>query len=81
MKSGDIYRGLLLTSESSMNLQLSSCVQTTPSGETKKLDAVYLKGKGVRFIVVPDLLKNAPVLKKMKGGGGGGGGGGRRRRE
>ena len=62
-----------------MNLQLSSVVQTSPSGSTKKLDAVYLKGKQVRFIVVPDLLKNAPVLKKR--GGGGGGGDNKRKRE
>lgn len=48
-----------------------------------KLEQVYLRGSHIKLIVLPDVLKNAPVFKpvqKMKskaeesGGGRGGGG-------
>ncbi|GMH58092.1 hypothetical protein TrLO_g15936 [Triparma laevis f. longispina] len=65
MKSGETFRGLLSTAESSMNLQLSDCICTASNGKVRKMDAVYLKGSGIRLIVVPEMLRNAPCLGKQ----------------
>lgn len=97
MKNGEIYRGLLLNAEDTMNMTLSEVVRTARNGQVSKLPNVYLRGSGVRFIALPDLLRNAPAFKKVanmkakmesadRGGGagkagGGGGAGGKRKRD
>lgn len=65
MKNGEIYRGLLLTAEDTMNMSLSDVVRTARNGQVSKLPSVYLRGSGVRFIALPELLKNAPVFRKV----------------
>lgn len=89
LKSGEIYRGLLLNAEDTMNMTLTDVVRTARNGQVSKLPTVYLRGSGVRFIALPDLLRNAPAFKKvasMKASmeaerGSGGGGGVKRKRE
>ena len=67
LKSGEIYRGLLTSSSPTMNLTLSSCVRTTSSGSvTSNIDSVYIRGSSVRFIVLPDVLKGAPMLRQVR---------------
>lgn len=55
---------------------------TGRDGRVSKLEQVYLRGSHIKLVVLPDVLKNAPVFKpvqKMKkkdeeaGGGRGGG--------
>lgn len=55
---------------------------TARDGRVSKLEQVYLRGSHIKLVVLPDVLKNAPVFKpvqKMKkkeeeaGGGRGGG--------
>lgn len=65
MKNGEIYRGLLLNAEDTMNMTLSDVVRTARNGQVMKLPSVYLRGSAVRFIALPELLKNAPVFKKV----------------
>ncbi len=65
MKNGEIYRGLLLNAEDTMNMTLSEVVRTARNGQVSKLPTVYLRGSGVRFIALPDLLRNAPAFKKV----------------
>lgn len=65
MKNGEIYRGLLLNAEDTMNMTLSEVVRTARNGQVTKLPTVYLRGSGVRFIALPDLLRNAPAFKKV----------------
>lgn len=65
MKNGEIYRGLLLNAEDTMNMTLSDVVKTARNGQVSKIPTVYLRGSSVRFISLPDLLKNAPVFKKV----------------
>jgi small nuclear ribonucleoprotein D3 len=86
MKNGEIYRGLLLNAEDTMNMTLSEVVRTARNGHVSKIPNVYLRGSGVRFIALPDLLRNAPAFKRVanmkakmeaeRGGGGGGTAGG-----
>ena len=65
MKNGEIYRGLLVSAEDTMNMTLSEVVRTGNNGHVSKLPGVYLRGGSIRFISLPDLLKNAPVFKKV----------------
>jgi len=65
MKNGEIYRGLLVNAEDTMNMTISDVVRTARNGHVTKIPTVYLRGSGVRFISLPELLKNAPVFKKV----------------
>lgn len=65
MKNGEIYRGLLLSAEDTMNMSLSEVLRTARNGQITKLPSVYLRGSSIRFIALPDLLKNAPVFQKV----------------
>jgi small nuclear ribonucleoprotein D3 len=48
-----------------MNVQLEEVILTGRNGKVSKLEAVYLRGSQVRLIVLPDMLMNAPVFKKV----------------
>mmetsp|Transcript_21102 Transcript_21102/g.29808 ORF Transcript_21102/g.29808 Transcript_21102/m.29808 type:complete len:118 (+) Transcript_21102:171-524(+) len=65
MKNGEIYRGLLLSAEETMNMNLSDVIRTGRTGKISKIPNVYLRGSGIRFIALPELLKNAPVFQKV----------------
>lgn len=88
LRSGELYRGHLASVEDSMNCQLTGVVHTGRDGKVTKLEHVYIRGSQLRFAVLPELLKNAPIFKQVqlfaekkakplptRGGGGGGGGG------
>lgn len=65
MKNGEIYRGLLLGAEDTMNVSLSDVLRTARDGQITKLPSVYLRGSSIRFIALPELLKNAPIFQKV----------------
>jgi small nuclear ribonucleoprotein D3 len=66
MKNGEIYRGLLLGAEDTMNVSLSDVLRTARNGKISKLPNVYLRGPSIRFIALPDLLKSAPIFQKVR---------------
>ncbi|KAJ3402064.1 small nuclear ribonucleoprotein Sm D3, partial [Chytridiales sp. JEL 0842] len=65
LKSSHTYRGKLLDAEDNMNVQLTDVTLTSPTGKVSSLEQVYIRGSQVRFFVVPDMLKNAPMLKRV----------------
>lgn len=65
LKNGEMYRGHLDASEDTMNVQLTNVVHTARDGRTTKLEHVYLRGSQVRFVVLPDILNNSPLFKKV----------------
>ena len=65
LKSGEIYRGLLVSAEESMNVALKEVLRTARNGQVSKLSTVYLRGKSIRFIALPDLLKSAPLFQRV----------------
>ncbi len=65
LKNGTTYRGKLLDSEDNMNIQLRDITVTARDGHISQLDQVYIRGSQVRFFVVPDMLKNAPMFKTI----------------
>lgn len=70
---GEVYRGKLVEAEDNMNSQLIQVSVTHRDGRVSQLDNVFIRGSKVRFMILPDMLKNAPMLKKpdrQKGGAG-----------
>ena len=65
LKSGDIYRGRLSEAEDTMNCQLKEVTMTAKDGRSVRMEEVFIRGGNVKFIVLPDLLRNAPILKKV----------------
>ncbi|KAL0209228.1 hypothetical protein RCL1_003486 [Eukaryota sp. TZLM3-RCL] len=68
MKNGDTYRGKLQSCEDSMNCRLVQVILTKNSGERLEIEDLYIRGSQIRFIVVPDMLKNAPMFIKHEPG-------------
>ena len=46
-----------------MNVQLRKVNVTARDGRVSHLDQVYIRGSHVRFFIVPDMLRNAPMFK------------------
>jgi small nuclear ribonucleoprotein D3 len=65
LKTGVLYRGKLLDAEDNMNVQLKDITVTQRDGKVSSLDQVYIRGSQVRFFIVPDMLKNAPMFKRV----------------
>ncbi|XP_062506806.1 small nuclear ribonucleoprotein Sm D3-like [Corticium candelabrum] len=61
---GEIYRGKLLQAEDNMNCQLQNITLTSRDGRVTQLEQVFIRGSKVRFFILPDMLKNAPMFKK-----------------
>ena len=66
LKTGEVYRGFLLSAEDNMSCQLSKVTLTHKDGRISKLEHVYLRGSQVRLFVLPDLLTNGPLFKKVQ---------------
>ena len=73
--TGEVYRGKLIEAEDNMNSQMASVTVTYRDGRVAQLEHIYIRGSKIRFMILPDMLKNAPMLKNMGGRGGGRGGG------
>jgi len=72
--TGEVYRGKLLEAEDNMNAQMSSVTVTFRDGRVSQLENIYIRGSKIRFMILPDMLKNAPMLKNLGSRGGGRGG-------
>ena len=66
LKTGEIFRGKLDEAEDNMNVHLSNCTKTARDGRVSTLSNCFLRGSHVRFMVLPDILKNAPFFKKIE---------------
>lgn len=66
LKNGETYRGMLQEAEDTMNCQLKEVTMTSRVGRVSRLEHVFLRGGTIKFIVLPDILKNAPIFKKIQ---------------
>lgn len=64
--TGEVYRGKLIEAEDNMNIQMSEITLTSRDGRVSQLQNVFIRGSKVRFIILPDMLKNAPMFKKQR---------------
>jgi len=62
---GEVYRGKLLEAEDNMNCQMSQITMTARDGKVSQLEQIFIRGSKIRFVILPDMLKNAPMFKKM----------------
>ncbi|KAI4933003.1 hypothetical protein J4E85_003406 [Alternaria conjuncta] len=78
--SGEVYRGKLIEAEDNMNVQLKDITVTARDGRVSHLEQVYIRGSHVRYFIVPDMLRNAPMFRSRgtRGRGGQGQHSGRR---
>eukprot|EP00297_Palpitomonas_bilix_P025135 CAMPEP_0113899192 /NCGR_PEP_ID=MMETSP0780_2-20120614/19859_1 /TAXON_ID=652834 /ORGANISM="Palpitomonas bilix" /LENGTH=121 /DNA_ID=CAMNT_0000891261 /DNA_START=32 /DNA_END=397 /DNA_ORIENTATION=- /assembly_acc=CAM_ASM_000599 len=64
-KSGEVYRGILRDAEDSWNMKMDKVTVTTKDGKVSTLEHAYIRGGQIRFIIAPDMLKNAPMFKNF----------------
>lgn len=69
LKNSEIYRGMLLKGQDNMNLELTTVTHTARDGQVQKMEQVYIRGSQIRYIVVPDLLKKAPMFSHVSNAG------------
>lgn len=63
LTTGDIYRGKLLENEDNMNLSLYDVTITKgKTGSTSYMEQVFVRGSMIRYVMVPEILKNAPMF-------------------
>lgn len=64
-KNGELIRGILFEAEDMMNLYIKNAVIRDPTGSVKrKVSQVYVRGPEIVFIVLPDMLKHAPMFNR-----------------
>ena len=64
-KSGETYRGFLLDSEDNMNCQLTNVTLTKRDGQTVVMETAFIRGSKIRYFILPDMLKNAPMFRTL----------------
>ncbi|GMI52179.1 hypothetical protein ScalyP_jg4444 [Parmales sp. scaly parma] len=64
-KNGDMYRGFLFEAEDTMNLVMKKAIYTDAAGRTKTLDSVFIRGSQILFVVLPTMLRHAPMFKRI----------------
>lgn len=65
--TGEVYRGKLLEAEDNMNCQMQSITVTARDGRVTNVEQVFIRGSMIRFFILPDMLKNAPMFKQKTG--------------
>jgi hypothetical protein len=49
-----------------MNCQLGNITLTARDGRVSSLEHAYIRGSKIRFLILPDMLKNAPMFKRVE---------------
>lgn len=57
---------LLFISTFSLLRSITAVTMTARDGRVSRLENVYLRGGNIKFIVLPELLKSAPIFKKVQ---------------
>ena len=65
---GEVYRGKLLEAEDNMNCQMANVTLTSRDGRVMQVEQIFIRGSMIRFFILPDMLKNAPMFKVKPGG-------------
>ena len=65
LKTGSTYRGKLYAVEDNMNVQIANVTSTSRTGKSRQLSQIYVRGSQIRYFIVPDMLKNAPMFKNF----------------
>jgi small nuclear ribonucleoprotein D3 len=63
-KKGELIRGLLFEAEDQMNLYVKNCIIRDINGVKRKSNQVYVRGTEILYIILPDMLKHAPMFNR-----------------
>lgn len=66
LTTGDTYKGKLVENEDNMNLLLENVTVVKRTGEASHMNQVFVRGSTIRFVSVPDILRNAPMFTERK---------------
>ncbi|KAG8096848.1 hypothetical protein GUJ93_ZPchr0013g37265 [Zizania palustris] len=58
--------GRVLECEDNWNCQIDNITFTAKDGKVSQLEHVFIRGSRVRFMIIPDMLKNAPMFKRLE---------------
>jgi len=64
LKTGELYRGKLDETEDNMNCQMVNVIMTARDGSQHPLEQAFIRGSHIKFVILPDMLKNAPMFRK-----------------
>ena len=65
LKTGETFRGELKDMEDNWNSQLENVTATARDGRVTHLGKAFIRGSKIRYVVAPDMLKNAPMFKRL----------------
>ncbi|KAL3770987.1 hypothetical protein ACHAW5_000389 [Stephanodiscus triporus] len=66
-KRGELIRGLLFEAEDMMNLYMKKAVVLGPKPGSKRIvEQIYVRGTEIVFIVLPEMLRHAPMFNRIK---------------
>merc|ERR1712014_81461 len=65
LKTGEVYRGDMTSTEDNWNCQLKNVLATARDGRRAQLEHIFIRGSHIRFLTVPDMLKHAPMFKRI----------------
>lgn len=65
-RSDDTYRGFLASVEDCMNCRMSNVFVTRRDGSTMHLDHIFVPGRQIRLVVLPQILEKAPVFGRVR---------------
>ena len=60
--SGERYRGKLIQVQADMNARLRSVTCHPVKGHVTHIDEIFLRGSQIRYIILPDALRNHPMF-------------------
>lgn len=64
LKNGELFRGKLEEAEDNMNIHLSTITVTRADGAKEHRNYAFIRGSQIRFMILPDILKEAPMFRK-----------------
>jgi small nuclear ribonucleoprotein D3 len=65
LKTGELFRGQLFDAEDNWNCQLRDVQIFARDGSQRHAAHLFIRGGRIRFFVVPDMLKHAPMFKRI----------------
>merc|ERR1712146_364062 len=65
LKTGEVYRGDMTCAEDNWNCQLKNVLMTAKDGHQTQIEHIFIRGSHIRFLTVPDMLKHAPMFKRI----------------
>lgn len=65
LKSNVVLRGRLEESEDNFNCHMRDVLLKYPDGKESTAPAMFIRGSQIRMVILPDVLKHAPMFKRI----------------